>query len=73
MESPRQKENPQKDSINNITTPCQLCRNNSIGASGNRYCADCYTNLITQFYIGKYPISGRELREKFRKKGFTID
>ncbi len=48
-------------------TTCMLCRKESVSASGGKYCAVCYKELITNTYLRKYPVSGKDLRERLKK------
>ena len=56
----------------NYIIPCKLCSEEAMASSGGEYCGQCYTEIITNHYINKYPVSGRELKEKFKKKGWVF-
>lgn len=48
--------------------PCKLCRKNAVSASGGKYCVICYKELIINTFIIDYPISTKELIERWRVK-----
>lgn len=46
--------------------PCRLCREDSIGASGeSKLCADHYTQRVIEFYEKTHPITVENLKSKW--------
>lgn len=43
-------ENHQQIFTDNINIPCVLCRRESISSSKNKYCRDCYIDLIGDLF-----------------------
>lgn len=52
----------------NINKPCELCREESISVSGGRFCAVCYKEIMINVFIRDYPISSKDLKEKWKMK-----
>jgi len=49
-----------------IVEPCRLCREDSIGASGeSKLCADHYTQRVIEFYEKTHPITVENLKSKW--------
>ena len=53
------------------TDPCKCCSEPSIPI-GSGYCYECYKEKLTEVILGKYPVSGKEVLEKLKKKGMDI-
>tara|TARA_Y100000296_G_C5089632_1_gene214184 strand:- start:139 stop:339 length:201 start_codon:yes stop_codon:yes gene_type:complete len=52
----------------NTTEICILCRNPSLTVSeGSKYCAVCYKEMITNKFLNRYPVSGKDLKERLYK------
>jgi hypothetical protein len=50
---------PWSDNKNvNTLTPCRLCSKESISVTGEKYCLNCYRELLTNIILQKYPITG---------------
>ena len=51
----------------NIVTPCKLCRTESIGLTGAKYCMSCYRELLAEVFL-QYPVTGKKLYRKYKKR-----
>ena len=51
----------------NINNPCLLCRTEAVSASSGKYCVRCYKDLLTNIFLNRYPITGKDFKKKLFK------
>ena len=49
-----------------MSLPCKLCREKAMGATSD-YCKDCYGEVWLELYRFIYPVSVKELEDKYGK------